>query len=116
MKTNTPFPDLKWIAACAVLACLTACNPAPKYAKPPAQTPNAFKEATPQGYKEGAGWKLAQPGDDHIRGKWWEIYNDGQLSALEEQVAVSNQNIALAEANFRASRSLVAYARSSLFH
>jgi NodT family efflux transporter outer membrane factor (OMF) lipoprotein len=94
---------------------LTACNPAPKYARPPAAAPTAFKEAVPQEYKEGAGWKLAQPGDDKIRGKWWDLYNDPQLSALEEQVAISNQSIALAEANFRAARSLVAYARSSLF-
>src|SRR5947209_10331342 len=93
----------------------TACNPAPKYAKPPAQTPTAFKEAVPQEFKEGGGWKIAQPGDDQLRGKWWEIYNDPQLSALEEQVVISNQSIAIAEANFRAARSLVSYARSSLF-
>ncbi|MFL6446900.1 MAG: efflux transporter outer membrane subunit [Bryobacteraceae bacterium] len=94
---------------------LTACNPAPKYARPPAAAPTAFKEAVPEEYKEGAGWKLAQPGDDKLRGKWWELYKDPQLSTLEEQVAVSNQSIALAEANFRAARSLVAYARASLF-
>lgn len=47
--------------------------------------------------------------------KWWELYNDPQLSSLEEQVAISNQTIAVAEANFRAARSLVAYARASLF-
>jgi outer membrane protein TolC len=100
------------LAACAFL---TACNPAPKYARPPAVAPTAFKEAVPQEYKEGAGWKLAQPGDDKLRGKWWELYKDGRLSALEEQVAINNQTIALAEANFRAARSLVAYARASLF-
>src|SRR3954464_2396539 len=100
------------LALCVLLA---ACNPAPKYARPPVSAPTAYKEAVPQEYKEGAGWKLAQPGDDKLRGKWWELYNDPQLSALEEQVAISNQNIALAEANFRAARSLVAYARSSLF-
>lgn len=115
MKIKMSFRYAKWMAACVVLACLTACNPAPKYARPPAQTPQAFKEATPQEYKEGEGWKLAQPGDDRIRSKWWEVYNDAQLSQLEEQVAISNQNIAVAEANFRAARSLVAYARSSLF-
>ena len=115
MRINLSFQYKKWVAACAVLICLTACNPAPKYARPPAQTPQAFKEAIPQEYKEGSGWKLAQPGDDHIRGKWWEIYKDPQLNALEEQVAISNQNVALAEANFRAARSQVAYARASLF-
>jgi NodT family efflux transporter outer membrane factor (OMF) lipoprotein len=94
---------------------LSACNPAPKYARPPAVTPPAFKEAIPQEYKEGTGWKLAQPSDDKIRGNWWEIYNDPQLNALEPQVQVSNQTIAAAEANFRAARALVVSARSALF-
>src|SRR5581483_1419259 len=106
-----------WIAACAsaVGVLLTGCNPAPKYAKPPAPTPSAFKEAIPQQYKEGEGWKLAQPGDDKIRGKWWEMYNDPQLNALEEQVQISNQSIAVAEANFRGARALIASTRASLF-
>src|SRR4051812_25869757 len=102
-------------AAIALCLLLAACNPAPKYARPPAAAPTAFKEAIPDEYKEGVGWKLAQPGDDKLRGKWWELYNDPQLSAIEEQVAISNQTIAVAEANFRAARSLVAYARASLF-
>ena len=83
---------------------LCACNPAPKYARPPAPTPTAYKEAPPD--KEGTGWKLAQPGDDKLRGKWWEIYNDPQLNALEEQVAINNQSLKAAEANFRAARAL----------
>jgi NodT family efflux transporter outer membrane factor (OMF) lipoprotein len=89
------------------LLALSACNPAPKYARPPAPTPVA--------YKEGQGWKLAQPGDDKIRAKWWEIYNDRELSSLEEQVAVSNQTLKAAEANFRAARALVVSARSALY-
>ena len=94
---------------------LGGCNPAPKYARPPAQAPAAFKEAPAQDYKEGEGWKIAQPGDDKIRGKWWEIYNDPQLNALEEQVEGSNQSILASEANFRAARALVVTARSALF-
>ncbi len=92
---------------------LAACNPAPKYARPPVQTSTAFKEVPPD-FKEGPGWKVAQPGDDKIRAKWWEIYNDPQLSALEEQVAISNQTIVAAEANFRAARSLVISVKSAL--
>src|ERR1700728_4120253 len=85
----------------ATLLFLCSCNPAPKYARPPAQTPAAFKEAVPQEYREDAGWKIAQPGDDKLRGKWWEIYNEPQLNSLEEKVAISNQTILQAEANFR---------------
>ena len=116
MKLKTRSERMKIaIPALLVLGLLSACNPAPKYAKPPAQTPAAFKEAVPQEYKEGTGWKVAQPGDDKIRGKWWEIYNDPQLNALEEQVQISNQTIAAAEANFRVARSLVLSGRAALF-
>src|SRR5947208_3594048 len=44
------------LAASGLILLLCACNPAPKYAKPPAAAPAAFKE--------GAGWKVAEPGDD----------------------------------------------------
>jgi NodT family efflux transporter outer membrane factor (OMF) lipoprotein len=101
--------------AILIIGLLAGCNPAPKYAKPPAQAPSAYKEAVPQEYKEGNGWKVAEPGDDKIRGKWWEMYNDPQLNALEEQVKVSNQSIASAEANFRVSRSLILSGRAALF-
>ena len=103
------------VFAVALAGFLCACNPAPKYARPPAPTPTAFKETLPPEYKEGAGWKLAEPEDDKIRAKWWELYNDPQLNALEEQVSISNQTIAAAEANFRAARALVVSGRSALF-
>ncbi|HWF46400.1 MAG TPA: efflux transporter outer membrane subunit [Bryobacteraceae bacterium] len=98
----------------AALLLLASCNLAPKYAKPPAPAPIAYKEVPPD-YKEGNGWKLAQPGDDKLRGKWWELYNDPQLNALEEQVAGANQTIVAAEANYRVSRALVVSARAALF-
>src|SRR4030095_10815630 len=60
-------------------------------------------------------WKFARPNDDVIRGKWWELFNDTQLNALEEQVNISNQNIALADANFRAARAVVRESRSQYF-
>ena len=101
-------------AAVAALVVLAACNPGPKYSRPPASAPTAYKEAPPQ-FKEGPGWVVAQPGDDKIRPKWWEMYNDPQLNALEEQVAISNETVIQAEANFRAARSLVVQARSQLF-
>lgn len=85
----------------------TACVVGPKYQRASAPVPPAYKEA--------AGWKQAQPNDGAVRGKWWEIYNDPELNALEEQVNVSNQNLLAAEAQFRAARDAVRIARSSLF-
>ena len=105
----------RWLAPAGGLILLSACNPAPRYVKPPVAAPPAFKEAIPQQFKEGTGWKIAEPGDDKIRPSWWEMYNDPQLDALEEQVRVSNQSIIAAESNFRAARALVQSARSALF-
>ena len=70
---------------------------------------------TPPAYKELNGWKVAQPQDTSLRGKWWEIYGDSQLNDLEEQVNVSNQNIAAAEDSFLVARAMVKEARSQLF-
>jgi NodT family efflux transporter outer membrane factor (OMF) lipoprotein len=81
----------------------------PNYKKPTTAAPGAFKEAPPEG------WKRAQPSDTALRGKWWELFGDPALNALEEQVSVSNQNLAQAEAQFRGARAAVALARAGLF-
>jgi len=94
---------------------LAGCVVGPNYHTPTAETPAAYKELTPTDYKNTEGWKVAQPKDDALRGKWWEIFNDPQLNALEEKVNVSNQNIAAAAASFFAARALVKEARSQLF-
>ena len=57
---------------------------------------------------------MAQPGGNG-NDRWWEIFKDPQLNALEKQVAISNQNIAAAEANFRAARAMVQAARAGYF-
>jgi NodT family efflux transporter outer membrane factor (OMF) lipoprotein len=53
-------------------------------------------------------WKMATPSDGLLKGKWWEIFGDPQLNRLEELVSVNNQNVKLAEAQFRQARALVA--------
>jgi NodT family efflux transporter outer membrane factor (OMF) lipoprotein len=92
-----------------ILMLLSGCMVGPKYQRPPAPTPSTFKEPPPPG------WKEAQPNDSVMKGKWWEIYNDPQLNALEEQVNISNQNVRLAEAQYRAAKDAVRIARSALF-
>ena len=87
----------------------------PKYQRPAAPVPPAYKESPPADWKEMQGWKQAQPNEGAKRGKWWEIYNDPELNALEEQVSISNQNVLAAEAQFREARYAVQIARSSLF-
>ncbi|HEU4833548.1 MAG TPA: efflux transporter outer membrane subunit [Pyrinomonadaceae bacterium] len=91
------------------------CDKAPKYAKPPVATPPAYKEIAPDAFKETNDWKFAHPSDAVIRGNWWEMFNDPQLNGLEQQANTANQNIALADANFRAARAIVKESRSEYF-
>jgi NodT family efflux transporter outer membrane factor (OMF) lipoprotein len=91
------------------------CDKAPKYATPTVATPPAYKELTPDTFKETNDWKFARPNDAVIRGKWWEMFNDPQLNSLEEHLHTANQNIAIADANFRAARALVKESRSQYF-
>jgi NodT family efflux transporter outer membrane factor (OMF) lipoprotein len=92
----------------AMLMPLSACMlVGPDYVRPTVITPDA--------YKENEGWKVAQPKDDLIRGAWWEIFGDPQLNALAAQVSISNQNLAVAEAQYREAQALVREARASYF-
>jgi NodT family efflux transporter outer membrane factor (OMF) lipoprotein len=87
----------------------------PRYVKPTAPTAPGFKEQPPESFKESDGWKTAQPGDQALRGKWWEIFGDPQLNALEEEVTVSNQDLKVAEARFRQARAMIRFNRSAEF-
>jgi NodT family efflux transporter outer membrane factor (OMF) lipoprotein len=111
----TPFYRRAVLCLASASCLLTGCMVGPKYHTPSADTPAAYKELTPADYKNTDGWKIAQPKDDALRDKWWEIFNDPQLNALEEKVNVSNQNIAAAAANLFAARAFVREARSQLF-
>ncbi len=95
------------VALAGALTLLTACTVGPDYVRPTAEVPGV--------YKEMEGWKVAQPKDHLVRGVWWEIFNDPQLNALEEQVNISNQSVMVAEAQFRQARALVQAARASYF-
>ena len=97
----------KFFMITGALALFTSCTVGPDYVRPAAAVPSAYKEAT--------GWKAAQPKDNCMKGAWWEIFNDPQLNALEDQVNISNQNIIAAEAQFREARALVQQARAAYF-
>jgi NodT family efflux transporter outer membrane factor (OMF) lipoprotein len=117
-------------AATALCALLAACTVGPKYHPPDvAKTaPPAYKEVNPPPKPAEApaetsdptlgglgDWKVAQPGDTLPRGKWWEIYKDPELNALEEQLNINNQNIKQYFENFMAARAVIREARSQLF-
>src|ERR1700726_1641293 len=95
----------------AVGLLLSGCMVGPRYVKPTVPVTLNFEETTQ--WKEGDGWKIAQPGDDLIGGKWWELYGDAMLNELEEQVDSSNQDLKIAEANLRQARAAIRFNRAS---
>jgi NodT family efflux transporter outer membrane factor (OMF) lipoprotein len=104
-------------AAAAALLLTTGCMVGPKYSAPPATAtapPVSYKESPTQ-FKDTDGWKVAQPQDAMLRGKWWEVFNEPELNTLEDQLNIDNQNIRVSFENFMAARTLIAQARSQLY-
>ena len=91
----------------AFVLLMGACTVGPKYQRPPV--------AAPPEYKETGQWKTALPSDQIAKGKWWEIYQDPQLNALEEQISVSNQTLKASQAQYAQARALVRFTRASYF-
>ena len=109
---------LKFLLLPATAAlCLAGCMVGPRYHRPdatPQPPPPSYKESPTQVQDPGP-WKVAQPKDAMLRGKWWEIFNDPELNSLEDQLNINNQNIKQFFENFMAARALVAQARSQLY-
>jgi NodT family efflux transporter outer membrane factor (OMF) lipoprotein len=105
-------------SALAAMVLLSGCRVGPKYQKPPAMAqapPASYKESPTQFAPTADGWKVAQPQDAMLRGKWWEIYNDPELNALEDKLNIDNQTLKQYFENLMESRALIAEARSQLF-
>ena len=99
----------------ALMLMLSGCAVGPKYHPPAPQPPAAVYKESPTQFKENEGWTVAQPSDSKLRGKWWEIFNDAELNALEEQLDINNQNIKQFFENFMEARAIVREARSQYF-
>jgi NodT family efflux transporter outer membrane factor (OMF) lipoprotein len=99
----------------ALLLISLGCVVGPKYHPPANQAPAAVYKESPAQFKETGGWTVAQPADAKLRGKWWEIFNDAELNALEDQLNINNQNIKQYFENFMEARAVVREARSQYF-
>ena len=91
-----------WIVPVFVLLLCSGCTIGPRYQRPVAQAPAALKEMAGNDQ-----WKMANPSDGLLKGKWWEIFGDPELNRLEELVSINNQNVKQAEAQFREARAVV---------
>jgi len=77
----------------AFAAFCAGCNFAPHYEPPAVETPTGFKENSTTNNAGTNIWQVAQPNDSIIRSNWWVTFNDTNLDALEDQIAISNQNV-----------------------
>ena len=102
-------PRLLWLKVLLAVAVIqtSGCTVGPKYQRPAAEVPKAYKEV--------GNWKPAQPNDQNLGGNWWTVFQDPQLEALELQVNVSNQNLKAAEAQYRQARAVVRYNRADYY-
>jgi NodT family efflux transporter outer membrane factor (OMF) lipoprotein len=87
---------------------LGGCTIGPKYVRPTVETPTAYKET-------GDEWKVAAPSDAIAKGNWWEIYQDTQLDALEDQLTAANQSLRAAQDQFAEARAAVRAVRAEYY-
>jgi NodT family efflux transporter outer membrane factor (OMF) lipoprotein len=86
---------------------IAGCAVGPKYNRPAVEVPPVYKEA--------GDWKPAQPNEQNLGGAWWQIFQDQQLNALEDQINVSNQNLKAAEAQYTQTRAVLRYYRADYY-
>ena len=103
-----PMPSIPGWALFFGLMLLCGCAVGPRYSRPSAPVPTDYKE-TPQN------WKPAQPSDEALRGKWWEVYQDQELNTLEDRINISNQSLKTAQAQFAQARATVRYNRADYY-
>ncbi len=80
----------------------------PDYHAPTNSVPPAYKS------EELGSWKEGKPLADVPKGKWWEIFNDPDLNALEERAGQANQDLKAAVARVDQSRATARVARAQL--
>jgi NodT family efflux transporter outer membrane factor (OMF) lipoprotein len=105
----------KWLPAALIALFLSGCVVGPKYHAPAADASAPAYKESPSDSKETGDWTVAQPSDAMLRGKWWEIFSDPELNALEEQLDINNQNIKQFFENFMEARAIVGEARSQYY-
>jgi NodT family efflux transporter outer membrane factor (OMF) lipoprotein len=95
-------------AATLLAAVLGGCSLAPRYERP-------TMPAAPASYREAGDWTVAAPADGAPRGRWWSMFQDAELDALEAQVTEANQNLRAALARLEQARAQTRIVRSAWF-
>jgi NodT family efflux transporter outer membrane factor (OMF) lipoprotein len=80
---------------------LSGCRVGPNYQRPSAPTPPSL--STPPPAPANGAWKTSAPADEFARGKWWQLFHEPELNALEEKISVSNQSLVAATKQYQES-------------
>lgn len=91
----------------ALALAMAGCAIGPDYERPELTVPASFKE--------GDGWRLAQPQDVLHHGAWWELYGDSTLNDLQKRLVAANQTLAQSVASYRQAQALTKGSRASFF-
>ncbi|MET3498236.1 efflux transporter outer membrane subunit [Variovorax boronicumulans] len=102
---TSPSPKATAVALAALL--LAGCAVGPDYVRPQMDVPVAYKETGP--------WKTATPQAIDASHPWWEAYGDTALNALIVQANAANQNIRIAEAQYREAQAIAAAAHAGFY-
>ncbi len=85
----------------------TACTVGPRYKRPTAEVPDAWKGQGP--------WQMAAPKDSIPKGTWWQLYHDDELNRLEQNLVQANQSLSAARDRLWQARALARLASAAYF-
>ncbi len=98
------------VAAAALLCALLAgCAVGPNYKRAAAPVP------APDAYKTQGPWRVATPQDSLPKGAWWEVFNDPELNAYEQQLLAANQSLLASKDRLEEARSLARVTSAAFF-
>lgn len=110
---SLPRPQHITLACAFAFALLSGCAVGPDYVRPEVATPEKFKEAAANGK-----WVQLDSASSQapvVDEQWWWVFKDPVLDALQEQVSINNQNILIAEAQYRAARAALDSANAAFY-
>lgn len=90
------------ISTFAMVLMLSACAMGPDYEKPEVPVPDAFQEPT-------------IPGASIANLKWWELFQDEELTRLIKMALINNKEVAIAMARIEEARATLGFVRADQF-
>ena len=107
MKRLPPVINIGLLAAALLAGSTVGCTVGPRYKRPAAQIPDAWKGERP--------WQTAAPKDSIPKGVWWQIFHDAELDRLEQELLQASQSLVAAEDRLSQARSQARIASSAYF-